>query len=412
MFKGYKAYVDEDKCRKCGFCDSNFRCYSNPRCSGCLACYFACPYEARRIVEKELSEEVKIFINEVELQVPKEITVAKALELIGFKFEEPGSKGVSLACKIGGCWACMVLINGEPERSCITSVEEGMKIETNVNSIVPRRIVHGPQPHKVGGKATPWIEVNGLRYIEAAIWVAGCNLRCPQCQNYHITYDNTSLALTSEEAAKELTWCSRVYGTKGLAISGGEPTLNRAWLIEFFKHLKKLNQDKSIRLHLDSNGTLLTPDYIDELVEVGCNNIGVEPKSLRLDTYIEITGVRDRELATRYLETSWNALKYLVEKYEDKVYLGVGIAYNGAWMSLEEVVEIGDRICSIDPSVQVTVLDYFPAFRRKNIRRPFYEEMFSVKNLLESRGLNNVVVQTSMGHITPSKSKDRSHKDY
>ena len=52
----------------------------------------------------------------------------------------------------------------------------------------PLRIVHGPEPHTVGGKATPWSEKRKGRYIEVAIWVAGCNLRCPQCQNFHVTY--------------------------------------------------------------------------------------------------------------------------------------------------------------------------------------------------------------------------------
>jgi len=76
-----------------------------------------------------------------------------------------------------------------------------------------------------------------------------------------------------------------------MAISGGEPTLNKRWLIEYFRELKKLNSDKEARLHLDSNGALLTPEYIDELAEAGVNNIGVEPKGLRLETFMDISGI-------------------------------------------------------------------------------------------------------------------------
>lgn len=394
MFKHFTVAVDSGKCRGCGFCSMVSRCFSAPKCSGCLACYYACPYEARRLVEAEVSGEVEATIDGVKYRIPSSITIAKALELIGFG-------GLSSACRTGGCWACMVLVNGEPERSCITPVRDGLIVETDVSFTTPRRIVHGPSPHIVGGKATPWWEVDGVHYVEAAVWVAGCNLRCPQCQNYSVTYDNVSRALTPREAAETLTLCSRKYGTRGLAISGGEPTLNRRWLLDFFRELRRLNPGK--RLHLDSNGTVLTPSYIDELVEAGCNNIGVEPKALRLDTYMEITGIWSRDLAEKYLKNSWRALEYLANRYSGRVYVGVGVAYNKEWMTADELTEIGAKIYSIDPALQVTVLDYFPAFRRRNIERPSVGEMIKVKKILEDRGLINVIVQTSRGHIPPSR---------
>jgi len=149
------------------------------------------------------------------------------------------------------------------------------------------------------------------KYVEVAIWAAGCNLRCKSCQNYTVTYNNSSTPYTPYEAAKLVTYYRRLYGVNGMAISGGEPTLNRRWLIEYFKELRKLNPDREARLHLDSNGTILTSDYIDELIEAGVNNIGVEPKGLRLETFMDITGVTDRRLAELYLETSWTLLNTL-----------------------------------------------------------------------------------------------------
>ena len=396
-----RVVVDKNKCKNCKFCFVVNRCYSEGDCVGCFSCYWACPYNARRIVEVDIPERyVTIRVDRVEYKVLKGQTVARALESIGFKFQKPGSRGPTLPCRTGGCWACALLINGSLERTCITPVRNGMDISTEVEHLKPLRIVHGPEPHTVGGKATPWWEVDGYHYVEAAIWVAGCNLRCPQCQNYSVTYDNTTEPMTPEEAARKITACRMIYNTRGIAISGGEPTLNRRWLIEFFKYLRRINPP-NVRLHLDSNATLLTPDYIDELVEAGCNNIGVEPKALRLDTYMKITGLTDRDQARQYLNTAWKALEYLVEKYKDKVYIGVGIAYNSAWMSFEEVADIGDKIYSIDPTVQVTVLDYFPTFKRRDIRRPTVSEMLKVKKILEDRGLKTVIVQTVEGHIGP-----------
>ncbi len=350
----------------------------------------------------EERDSVRIEVDGAVFRVPRGITVKKALELCGYTFTiTPRKDGLYAPCRTGGCWSCAVEIDGELERSCITPVRDGMVIRTDVSDRPPLRILHGPQPHSVGGKATPWSEKRKGLYIEVAYWAAGCNLRCPQCQNYHVTYDNVSAPITPEKAARVITYHRRRYGVKGIAISGGEPTLNRRWLVEYFRKLRELNKDEDVRLHLDSNGTLLTPDYIDELVEAGCNNIGVEPKGARVETFMRITGIRDRELAERYLKTSWNAVKYIVDNYREEVYLGVGIPYNKAFMSLEEVAEIGYKLASIDPEVQVCVLDYRPVFRRRDIKRPGVFEMLKVKKVLNEAGLKYVIVQTSIGHIGP-----------
>ena len=393
--------VDNNKCRNCGFCNQVNICRSPNQCIGCLSCYYACPYEARKIKTEETEEEyVEILVDNVRYRVPYPSSLKDALTRIGIIFDSPSTGRLSAPCNLGGCWACSVLVNGELERTCITPIEDGMRIELDTEDIEPLRIIHGPQPHKVGGKATPWWEV-GYGYVEAAIWTAGCNLRCPQCQNYHVTYDNSSEAVTPREAAMMVTVCSRRYNTRGVAVSGGEPTLNKKWLLRFFQELRKLNPDR--RPHLDSNGTILTREYVDELVESGCNNIGVEPKACRVETYMMITGLKDYDLAREYLENSWNILKYLVDQYSEKVYVGAGFAYNREWMTLEELEEIGDRIASIDQSLQVTVLDYFPSFRRRWLKRPTVNEMLRVKQILEGKGLRTVIVQTSIGHLGPGK---------
>jgi len=406
LSRHYTIRVDYEKCVHCGFCTTTNTCYSKNTCTGCLSCYWACPYEARLLVEAPLDFEntVTIYVNSAPYRVPRNVTAARALELLGFKLGLPGSKRPSLACRTGGCWACAVVINGGLERACIVPVKDGMRVELSVESYKPLRVVHGPEPHMVGGKGTPWWEVDYVNYVEAAIWVAGCNLRCPQCQNYHVTYDNTSTPMTPEEAAKLIAYCHRRYHTRGIAISGGEPTINREWLVEFFKSVtRRVNAET--RRHLDSNGSVLTPDYIDELVEAGCNNIGVEPKCISVETYMKITGISDKELAKKYLETAWRAVEYIYTWYREKVYLGVGLVYNRDLVSLEEIAKAGDKIASIDPHIQVTVLDYFPAFRRKWLKRPTFSEMLTVKRVLEERGLKTVIVQTEYGHVGPGEKR-------
>lgn len=400
-----KAAYDPSKCINCGLCKELVPCPSPGGCVGCGACVLACPYEARRMVKEEVRRPyVKILVNGSEFEVPKGITVKRALEICGLSLGiYPGEGDLQAPCGTGGCYTCVVSVNGRPKRSCLTSIEEGMRVEVRPpEGSLPLRIIHGPQPHTVGGKATPWW-IKGGRYIEVAIWAAGCNLRCPQCQNYTTTYDGTTKPSTPKEAAKALTIARKFYGVQRMAISGGEPTLNRRWLVEFFKELRSQNFDPEARLHLDSNGTLLTPEYIDELVqEGGVTDIGVEPKGTRVETFMRITGIEDEALARRYLETSWRAIEHLTERYSGKVFLGVGLPYNSALISIDEVHEFGRRLASIKPDVQLCALDYFPTFKRGDIKRPEVEEMLEVKRVLEDAGLRTVIVQTKFGHFFPS----------
>jgi pyruvate formate lyase activating enzyme len=410
----FVARVNEARCVNCGFCQNPLYCPSPQACIGCGACIQGCPYQAREIVaDDELRATVKITVDGQLLSVPERITIKRALELAGLSLgvrEGEGNRPRSpvLAsepgCGTGGCYACLVLAEGQALRACVSPVGDGMAIETALPAgHVPRRIIHGPQGHAVGGKATPWRLKAERRAIEVAIWTAGCNLSCPQCQNFPTTYDGVSRPTTPQEAARLVTRARQRHQVDRMAISGGEATLNRPWLVGYFQALKALNPDPQARLHLDSNGTLLTPDYLDELVlGAGVTDLGIEPKAVRVATFQRITGIADAALAGRYLETAWRAVEYVAATYPGRVFLGVGMPYNRELVGLGEVEAFGRRLARIDPEVQLCVLDYFPTFRRKELHRPHPVEMLSVKRILEGAGLRTVVVQTAVGHFGPA----------
>ena len=355
------------------------------------------------MVERPEERDITVTINGVPVTVPDRITVLHAIRLHGLAIGViPGEGHLAAPCGVGGCLNCAVTIDGEMLPSCVTPVREGMEIVTRQSpQFVPRRRVCGWMGHGAGGVGTPWQLKKNRGYIEAAAFTCGCNLRCPQCQNWRTTYNGREPLLTPSEAAVLMTAARSRYGVDRMAISGGESTLNRLWLVSFIRELKRLNPDERARFHVDTNATLLTPGYIDDLVAAGMTDIGPDLKGLFLDTFMAITGIRDGALAERYRNTAWDAVKYLLEHHAGRLFVGIGIPYNRAFISHDEVAAMGEAIARIDPAVQVCVLDYRPAFRRENLQRPTVQEMQEVGQVLKGAGLTTVICQTGRGHIGP-----------
>ena len=332
------------------------------------------------------------------IEVQDGSSIKEALMAAGMKITTlSSSEGHYMPCQTGGCWACAVNVDGKLQPVCVSTVHHEMKIKTDVSDLPPRRLVGGFMGHHVGGVGTPW----WLRgdWIEVACFTSGCNFCCPQCQNWRFTYLDIGEALTPEQAARKMTATRKQYGVDRIAISGGECTLNKRWLFEYLRLLRELNP--GAHLHVDTNGSILTDGYLDELVEVGMTDIGIDLKALRISTFQEISGLVDEYPAGRYMETAWKAVEYIQCNYP-MVFLGIGIPYNKALISIDEVADMGQRIAEIDPWIQVCALDYRPEFMRPDLIRPTYWDMFQVYGVLRDAGLESVVCQTERGKIGPS----------
>ena len=350
-----------------------------------------------------MKKEVSIEIDGREVRLQEGTPLKKALEINGYRISKyPEAGSLFMPCEVGGCWSCAIEINGEIKPACVTDVKDGLKIKTKLpGGHIPRRVVHGFSGHMVGGVGTPWWLKSEHKYIEVACFAAGCNLRCPQCQNWETTYMGKGDALIPKDAAEMMTSTRKRVGVNRMAISGGESTLNRKWLVGYVKELKSLNPDGNARIHVDTNASVLTRDYVDELVEAGMTDVGPDLKGYYPETFMRITGMEERGLAERYLNTAWDATKYLIERHKDSLFIGVGIPYNKKLISLQEIGLMGEKLVEMDPEIQVCVLDYRPEFKRRDLVKPGYHEMVEIHRLLRSKGLRTVICQTAYGHIGP-----------
>ena len=161
------------------------------------------------------------------------------------------TKEIFAPCEVGGCYSCAVEVDGEIKPSCVTAIKDGMEVKTELpEDYAPKRLVHGWMGHPVGGVGTPWYLKKVHGYVKAAAFACGCNLRCPQCQNWTTTYCGKEMTLTPKEAAMFMTETRRLYRVDRIAISGGECTLNRPWLVQYIQELRKLNPDERARFHV------------------------------------------------------------------------------------------------------------------------------------------------------------------
>lgn len=401
------VFVNKTQCQGCNYCKEAISCPGEKKCTSCGACVAGCPFHARRLVNNLQQERRSItcFVNGQKISVCGRKTVLYVLETLGFRatfFPEYNNKNVIFApCRTGGCYSCAVKINREVKPSCITPIKENMVIETDTRDIPPRRIVSGFQGHFVGGVGTPKdiTPPNQLGFLEVACFSSGCLYRCRTCQNWQITYLSKIEPITPRLSAERLSSIRRQCQVNRMAISGGESTLNKPWLLAFVKHLKLLNPEPQARIHIDTNAAILTPDYIDELIQAGMTDIGPDLKGIRLNTFMQITQLNDQELAAKYQQTSWEAAKYILDNYSEDIFLGIGLPYNQTFMSFDELHEIGEKLVQWDPEVQVIVLDYRPAFRAHDLKRPPYQEMRVVRKILKDTGLKKIICQTSKGYI-------------
>jgi pyruvate formate lyase activating enzyme len=380
--------VRNERCLHCGFCNHEINCSQKETgiCIGCGACIKGCPQEAISLKKGEPSESIRCTVDGRDLTVTGPVSVLNLIRELGKQGEiirrDLAEINHEALCETGGCWNCAVLINGVLARSCVTPLREGMDIVTDLETIGKNseaaRIVTLMRPHP---------------HYDPSVFTHGCNYACDICHNWDMTFASNGRAMNPHEAVSKLHLDPQEDSWVG--ISGGEPTLNRRWLLETIRELR--NAAPNIRIQLDTNASLLTADYIDDLVECGITHVSPDIKALHVKTFMKLCGIQSEEKAQKYLETSWQAIRYINDRYSKELFMAVSFPYFPSIHTLEELKGMAVRLADISKDIPVTLVEYQPAFRLRNVPFVSSEELETAQKTIESAGLYKVAVQGGPG---------------
>ena len=137
--------------------------------------------------------------------------------------------------------------------------------------------------------------INGLTLLDypgrmaCTVFTGHCNFRCPFCHNATLVLNPDSQPVKSESEVFDLLK-NRSGRLEGVAITGGEPTINKD-LPEFCKKIK----DMGLSVKLDTNGS--NPKIVKSLIEEGLvDYIAMDIKAAP-DNYANAVGLENFDMS-------------------------------------------------------------------------------------------------------------------
>lgn len=185
---------------------------------------------------------------------------------------------------------------------------------------------------------TTLLDFPGL--VAAVVFTAGCNLRCPWCQNPGLVRAPWNEGLWSPEAVLDFLE-SRRSVLQGVVVTGGEP-LFQPRLVDFLGRVKALG----FQIKLDTNGTY--PRRLAALDEGLVDYVAFDVKNAP-SVYARSVGasVRPRALA--------DTLEHLKTRYPGRCEVRL------TWVpGLNDVADLAEYAAFVGPGVPVWVQSYRP----------------------------------------------------
>ena len=200
---------------------------------------------------------------------------------------------------------------------------------------------------------------------KAWINLAGCNFDCRGC--FALAKEDVGRAFSVAELVSFFVEaCLYIYGclVDDVVITGGEPTLNSAYLVSLIERLRKAGVS---RISLSTNGHLLDEALVRQLKVLGVGPVKLDIKAFSEDIHYWYTGRSNRNV----LRAAKLLYDYSVDFYARTI-LMPGI------VDVDEVEKIAKFLSSISPEIPYRIYEFDPSHARQPVaRKPTLEEMAS-----------------------------------
>ncbi len=254
-----------------------------------------------------------------------------------------------------------------------------------------------------------------LSELKPRVWItlSDCNFKCKGC--FSFAREPIGEPMRVEQLINLVKKSSRrYYGDTPLeeaVITGGEPTLNRHYLVDLVSQLKEFVRD----VVLDTNGYLLDDAYLEELIEAGLTEVMFDLKAWDEKLHEWYTGYSNK----RILANIRNAY--------GKIKLVVNTVYIPGIVDESEIESIARFLSEIDKKGEIDyrINRYNTNLSHEKIsRNPYPEEIERAYSIVTKYMKNSVIgkscvrerkIEVKRGWITvfpDGTSKRRTLDDY
>jgi pyruvate-formate lyase-activating enzyme len=224
-----------------------------------------------------------------------------------------------------------------------------------------------------------------LSELKPRVWItlSGCNFRCRGC--FSFAREPIGEVMTAEQVVALVKNAARqYYGDTPLeeaVITGGEPTLDREYLVALLAQLNEVVRE----IVLDTHGYFLDDAYLQELIAVGLTEVMFDLKAFDEQLHEWYTGFSNRKV----LENIRNAY--------GKVKLVVNTVYIPGIVDDREIERIAGFLARLetDEPIDFRINRFRAELSREPIARTPYPEEIARAYAIAARVLSNPVIGKS-----------------
>jgi len=246
----------------------------------------------------------------------------------------------------------------------------------------------GAASMRIGG-VTDMSTVDWYGNVSLVVFFAGCNLRCPYCQNSGLLPLDSGQSVPLSYLEDRLrTGMEPVPQLDAVVFTGGEPLLQPDAVIDAARLVKRLG----LKLMLDTNGTIY--ENAKRVLETGLvDRVALDVKApLDAEEYGRTTGIPDARKAVKSVDAALDLTKDLGLEMEARTTVAPTVSDDPAF--IRRIAE------DIRGRVDVYYLQQFDnqgevlSPELKAMDRPPRERMFSLAREALGAGLDHVYVKT------------------